>query len=216
MTSTQWATYVKKKLTLEGWPRRSHFHYFKTYERPFLDVCARVDVTALRQHCRQSGEPLFATMLHHAMASANDIVELRLRFEGDEVYEYERVHPSFTILNEDEAVNFCPADFSEDRKTFLEEVRRRTTALKQNADLYLDEDGRPDFVYVTSLPWIDFQSIGHAWSGDRTDCIPRIAWGKFVDRDGRTEVSVQLTAHHSLVDGLHVARFFDRLSQWEP
>lgn len=205
---------IPEKLPLEGWPRKSHFDYFRTFKHPYLEVCARVDVTALKHHSKTTGESLFAHMMHHVMSATNAVPELRQRILGDELVEYPLVHPSFTILTDDEAVNFCVADYMEDRGAFFEEMRRRSETLRKDNTLYLDGDQRSDLVYVTSLPWLDFQSIGHAWSGDASDSTPRIAWGKIVEREGRAEVSVQLSAHHSLVDGLHVARFFKHLETW--
>ena len=205
-------------IDLETWPRRSHFEYFKNFEQPFLDVCARVDVTELTRQSREAGESLFGNMLYLVMAAVNDVPELRQRIDGDEVVVHERVHPSFTVLTDDEAINFCPASFIDDRLQFLEEIRRRVDGIRRNNQLYLDEDSRPDLVFVTSLPWIDFQSLRHPWAGHEAhqsdDSTPRVAWGKIVERGDRFEVSVQLTAHHGLVDGLHVARFFEKLNSW--
>lgn len=40
---------------------------------------------------------------------------------------------------------------------------------------------------------------------------PRISWGKYVTRDGRTTPPVTLTVHHALADGLHISRFYENL-----
>ena len=40
--------------------------------------------------------------------------------------------------------------------------------------------------------------------------MPRIAWGRVVERDDAAEVALSIQAHHALVDGLHLARFFAR------
>lgn len=37
-------------------------------------------------------------------------------------------------------------------------------------------------------------------------CVPRIAWGRFVPRDGRIEVPFAVEANHAFVDGLHMAQ----------
>lgn len=42
---------------------------------------------------------------------------------------------------------------------------------------------------------------------------PRINWGKYVTRDGRTTLPVTLTVHHALADGLHISRFFLNLEK---
>ena len=42
---------------------------------------------------------------------------------------------------------------------------------------------------------------------------PRINWGKYVTRDGRTTLPVSLLVNHALADGLHISRFFLNLEK---
>lgn len=43
---------------------------------------------------------------------------------------------------------------------------------------------------------------------------PRITWGKFEkDAGGREQLSVTLLVHHGLVDGIHIARFYEALEK---
>lgn len=65
--------------------------------------------------------------------------------------------------------------------------------------------------YITSLPWLKYtQLIQPTAGGDESN--PRISWGKYeADFRGRLMMPVTLLAHHALVDGLQVARFFQNL-----
>lgn len=42
---------------------------------------------------------------------------------------------------------------------------------------------------------------------------PRINWGKYVTRDGRTTLPVSLFVNHALADGLHISRFYENLGR---
>lgn len=42
---------------------------------------------------------------------------------------------------------------------------------------------------------------------DPDDSIPRIAWSRYVERDGRLRMHVTVEVNHRLVDGLHIGRF---------
>ena len=53
---------------------------------------------------------------------------------------------------------------------------------------------------------------GRARQG-RADSNPRITFGKCVEQDGKACLPVNLTVHHALADGLHVARFFEAFEQ---
>ncbi len=207
-----------KYIDRKNWPRASQFEFFLGFQQPFFDVCARVDVTGLRQRTRQNQESLFANMLYESMAALHEVPELRQRIRGDQVVEHEFVHPNFTVLNQEDVVNFCTAQYQPDRKAFMEEVAWRSVATRTQNELYIVEEAeRDDLVFVTSLPWLDFQAIRHPFAGTEPrhgvfiDSIPRLAWGKFVEMNGRVTTSVQITVHHSLADGLHAARFFAAL-----
>lgn len=200
-----------KTIDLSRWSRRSHFEHFRDYAVPVFDVCARVEVGGLLRRVRRAGESVFAGLLFEVMGAVNAVAPLRQRIRGDEVVEHEVVHPSYTVLVDEEHFNFCYTDYRAERAAFLEQVARTVEAQRGRLDLALEEDARDDLVYVTSLPWLDFTSISHALSGDASDGIPRVAWGKIVEEDGRARMSVQLSAHHALVDGIHAARFFQAL-----
>ncbi len=45
------------------------------------------------------------------------------------------------------------------------------------------------------------------------DSNPRITWGKYFCQEGRTLLPVTLLAHHALVDGIHIARFYETLDR---
>ena len=45
------------------------------------------------------------------------------------------------------------------------------------------------------------------------DCIPRVSWGKFVERDGRWDMAMTLEVHHALVDGAQVGAYFTAVQE---
>jgi chloramphenicol O-acetyltransferase len=69
--------------------------------------------------------------------------------------------------------------------------------------------GRTDVVHVTTLPWVHFRSISHARSHRTGGSVPKIALGRYLEREAQTLMPVSLEVNHALVDGLHVGRFFE-------
>ena len=45
------------------------------------------------------------------------------------------------------------------------------------------------------------------------DSNPRITWGRWHRQEGRTLLPMTLLANHALVDGIHIARFYENLDQ---
>lgn len=206
-------------IDLDSWPRRALFEHFLQYNRPFSSLCVRVDVTPLMTYCRASGDSRFGVMLHAVMTALNATGPLKQRLINGQPYELELIHPSFTALDErSQSFNFCLADHTSALPAFLANVAQaklKGQQLSQQGRLFTDEDHRPDLAYVTCLPWLDFTSLEHAYSGQSDDFIPRVAWGKIcTSAEGQAQVSVSLTAHHAFVDGLHIAQFFGALDAY--
>ncbi|MGL3600382.1 CatA-like O-acetyltransferase, partial [Veillonella sp. ZSJB6] len=69
-------------------------------------------------------------------------------------------------------------------------------------------------LYLTSVPWVTFTSISHPTHDQQHDTVPRIAWGKFTETGGRMSMPLSVQAHHALVDGVHVGRYYELLQAW--
>ncbi len=206
-----------KEIDLETWPRRAHFEFFRTFQKPFFDVAARVDVTQVVDFVRREEKSLFATMLYGVTKAATATQNLRYRFRGDRVFDVEQCHPSFTVMGDSGLFNYAVADYDDDLDVFTQRVREASEEIRNQPGLNLSEDHRLELIYVTSMPWLDFQAITNPIIGGPDDSAPRIAWGKIVETaGGRWETTLQVTAHHSLVDGLPVARFFEAFQGWSP
>lgn len=188
-------------------PRADLYRHFRAFQRPMFTICARVDVRPL---LAASEAGLFPTLLWNLLRAANAVPQLRqrIRMHPDEhVIEHERVHCTCTVT-QGEAFTFCSIPYDPDRARFCAQVPGLVREASGSPGLNLADEARDDMLYLTCLPWLDFTSMEHAEAGDPLDCVPRIAWGRVVE--GHTTVC--LTAHHSLVDGRHVAQFFEALA----
>jgi chloramphenicol O-acetyltransferase type A len=70
-----------------------------------------------------------------------------------------------------------------------------------------------DAIHFTVLPWISFTSFSHARNFGREDSVPKIAFGKFTEQNGRVLLPFSVEVHHALMDGLHVGRYLARLQE---
>ncbi|MDA5561170.1 tetratricopeptide repeat protein [Exiguobacterium sp. MMG028] len=201
-----------KEIEIETWARRKHFEFFKAFDAPHVNVTANVDVTNLYTYAKASNQSFFKLFLYGAVKAANAIPELRYRIRGEAVIEHEVVHPSFTVMLDEDVFNFCAATFSEDLPTFLQEV---TTRMEQAADEVVVGDDEPDdLLYITSVPWVTFTSIMHPTHQQQHDSVPRIAWGKFERQGERLRMPLSVQAHHALVDGVHIGKYYEALQSW--
>lgn len=201
-----------KYIDIETWPRNSHYQYFRTMDYPFFNVCANVDITDLYRAVKKRNESLFQAFLYLITRTANELKEFRYRLREDGVVEHEAVHPSFTLMTTDEVFRFCEVKYNPDRAEFLAGTQRRMDEAKHTVYIE-DEPGRDDLIYVTCMPWVSFTSVQHPIHMDKLDSVPRIAWGKFFEENGRIKMPLGVQAHHALADGVHVGQFFMRVQE---
>ena len=93
------------------------------------------------------------------------------------------------------------------QRAAAERVRRRVAAS------IAEDDDVEGLFFVTSLPWLRYtQLVQPTAGGDESN--PRISWGRYAaDHRGRLMMPVTLLAHHALVDGLQLARFYRNLEE---
>ena len=200
------------EIDLASWDRRTHYEMYRASELPHFSLTASLTVTRLLGAARDRKLSLFNAMLFCVMQAANAIPEFRTRFRGQTVVMHDIIHPSFTVPIEGERFAFCHAGYHEDWLTFDATCRAAIETASKQATLDSETEGEDQWIYLSCLPWLDFTSMTHPLQ-DKDDCIPRIAWGKIVEEEGRARVSANLQAHHAIMDGLHAARFFEELQK---
>jgi chloramphenicol O-acetyltransferase type A len=197
-----------KIIDLDNWKRRDHFNLYRNLDFPYLNITTNVNITKLFTWSKDNQISMFSCIAYLATRAANSIPELRLRIRGDQVVEHELVHPSFTVLTDDETFGFATIQYSPNFSTFQRNVVKGIAATKQDPSIH-DEPGRDDMIFLTTFPWASFTQITHPVSINPPDSFPRITWGKYFEQDNQHLMPLSLFANHALVDGLHVGRFFD-------
>jgi chloramphenicol O-acetyltransferase type A len=46
------------------------------------------------------------------------------------------------------------------------------------------------------------------------DSVPRFAWRKLFEDDESLKIPLSVQAHHALVDGLHMGRYYEKVQQY--
>ena len=187
-------------------PRAGLYAHFRRFAQPSFTLCAPVRVDSARLK-REGG--LFPNLLWAAMEAGNAVPELRQRVRVEDgrewVVEHAQLDCTCTVAREDGSFTFCSFFRDADRQRFIAQVPRSIEAATGAEGLDLSQQHRDDMLYLSSIPWRDISAVVHAASGDPLDCVPRLMWGR-VEGD---RLTMCVTAHHALVDGVHVARFWE-------
>ncbi len=205
---------MTRTLDLSQWNRRAHFELFRSYDLPFFNVTAEVDVTELRRRCSLADGPsFFASSLFLAMGAVNEIEELRYRIRGDKVVVIDRLDAGSTVLLDDETFTFAYFDYLPDYPRFAAGVSRTLEEVRSGSRKLEPADHRDDLIHFSVLPWISFTSVSHARRLNSNDSVPKVMFGKHFESADRRRMPVSIEAHHGLVDGLHIGRFFERFQE---
>ncbi|MCG8339551.1 MAG: chloramphenicol acetyltransferase [Proteobacteria bacterium] len=199
-----------RKIKLSTWPRERHFRYFNTFDYPHFSLCSQVDVTNLLSYIKRNKFSLTLSIAYLLARVANELVDFRYRIRGDEVVEHEIVHPSFTVLGDNDLFSFCSVGYSKDISEFVTEGSRQIALIKENPSLQ-DEPGHDDLLFMTAIPWVSFTGFMHPIHTHPIDSIPRFAWGKIYSETNKLKLPLSVQVHHGLMDGLHVGRYFAQL-----
>jgi chloramphenicol O-acetyltransferase type A len=197
-------------LNLADWKRRGQYEFYRHYELPFFSVCRNVRVSGLHRAAREPGGPsFFLGSLYLSLCAANRQEEFRLRIRPEGVWRHDRIHGGSAVLRSNETFGFAYFEFLDDYKDFQTRGRAAIDRVEQNPDLLEPHDQNDAIIHYSVLPWIQFTAFTNARRLGTLDSVPKIVFGRYFESAGEIYMPVSVEVHHALVDGLHVARFFD-------
>ncbi len=192
-------------LDLSQSARHSQAAHFAGYVDPRAGLCATVDAAPLVAWARARGLSVFATTAWAVSAAANAVPALRQRLRSPTTaVEHPVVHPSVAVLTTADTFTHCHLTHHGDPVAFCAAARPLIEAARTQPDLPAPpgDDAR---LFCTCVPWVAFTQVKHPVAGDQSDSVPRIAWGRLSPTG---QLPLALEVHHSLVDGLHMGRFY--------
>ena len=202
-----------RKLDIENWKRKDIYHFFKTYDNPYYNICSKLEVENLYQFCKKENLSFNLALLHSTLLIINNLQEFKLRIEGNEVIEYATINCGSTVLSEDETFSFCYFNFCESMTEFIENSRK-VIDLHLQKKQFDPRDNVQNLIYFSVLPWINFTSITHAKRFNSGESIPLITFGKLHQIDQVRQIPISVEVNHALVDGIHVGKFLNKLQSF--
>ena len=87
-------------------------------------------------------------------------------------------------------------------------------ALKKSREQerFIDGEKETDsLIYYSCLPWIDLTALTNERDLSSfkalDDNIPRIAWGKYTEENGRKTLGLSVEVNHRFIDGVHIGQY---------
>lgn len=200
-------------IDMDNYARKEHFAYFRAMANPFVGVTVNVDITSLLKTIKKEGLPFFLTINYIIGRAANAVVQFRQRIKDDKIIEFASCPTSHTEGLKDGTYGYCVLAMDKDFKEYL------PYALKQQAEARCsgsiaepDVDAMLQKLFVSCLPWLAYSALIQPTAGP-CDSNPRITWGKYFENDGKILLPLSVLCHHALVDGAHVAKFYEEVEK---
>lgn len=206
---------MDERVDLETWPRRELFTFFGGVSNPYYMVTFRQDVTKLYHYVKAHQLSFYYTLIYCCTRALNQVEAFRYTIRGDAVYLLEGRMPSFTDLKKgSEQFHIVTMPCRGTAAEFCKAARERSRNQKKFIDQESETDG---LIYFSCLPWVDVTAITNEREllapNARDDSIPRLAWGKYTKTGDRVELGISVDVNHRLIDGLHIGRFAQALTE---
>ena len=205
---------MERLIDRNTWERDAHDRLFARLEVPFYSVTFRLDVTDAAAWAKRNGVSFYKTMIWVTMRAVNSVDAFLYELRGDEVFRLDRRDPSYTYMWNEELFGICGTKWTGDESP-VSFAARCAEAERNNASPIpaAEADAAGHDVYLSSLPWLDYEHVTQEFPLNSADSTPRILWGKFVeDAEGRKTLSYTVQVNHRLIDGIHLKRLYDALN----
>ena len=198
-------------IDLENYPRRKIFDAFKDRDIPTYSITSLVDITAFKPFAKELAHGFFVPFSFLLSKAVNAVPEFRHRIVDGNIREFERVHPGFTILQQDRTFAFSDSlhfdEFAEYGPHAQEQIRR------SREHPICDTGEKHHMFFISNLPWISFTAITHPFD-QQNSSIPIISMGKYFSQGGQLVMPIGVQVNHALVDGIHLGDFYNILNDF--
>lgn len=190
---------MKQQIDIKNWNRKEHFEFFSTFEEPFFGITTPIDCTIAFEKSKELNIPFFIYYLHKTLTAVNQIENFRYRIEDGNVFLYDEIDSSATIMRADKTFGFSFMKFNTDLTEFNKIALAEIERIQSTSGLFTREFPE-NLIHFSAIPWINFTGLTHSRSFTLPDSCPKISFGKMITENGKKTMSLAVLAHHGLVD----------------
>ena len=198
----------------ETWSRTPYYDYYRTQLQTKYTVSIKIDITVLVATYKSKGYKFFPTFLYVIMRALNNSEALRTCIHEGQLGVWNFLSPQFTLFHEDDKT------FSDLWSVYHEDFQTFHQAIVQDIEQYKNVKGikvKPglpaNFVPISCVPWISFESISQDTSHDTDFLKPIIRFGKFYHDQDRVLIPLSVYVNHAIADGYHTSMFLNDIQQ---
>jgi chloramphenicol O-acetyltransferase type A len=174
-------------------------------------VSFTVDVTDLYQYVKKHGLSFYYSLIYLSTKAINNVNAFKYTIQDGQLQLLEERIPSFTDMKKgSELFHIVTMPLKESLNEFCLAATEKSHA----QDCFINPTAETnDLIYFTCLPWIEMTAMTNERHMNADDAVPRIAWGKYTEMDGRKRLTMSIELNHKFADGIHIGRFHDELAK---
>ena len=204
-----------KIVNKDEWPRREIFDFFSGLAYPFYMVSFDIEVTRLHEFTRANGLSFYHCMVMLCTKAINDIEAFRYAIVDGNIVLLDGRRPSFTHLDRgSELFRIITMPCRGSYFDFCREAKERIESQKAFID---PASEGPDLIYISCLPWLKMTALTNehdcGTEAVKNDSVPRIAWGRISNENGREYINLSVEVNHRFIDGVHIGMLANELER---
>lgn len=198
-----------RQVNWEDWDRKELFDYFSKLSQPFYSVTFAVDVTDLYRFTKANRLSFYYSLVYLCTKAINHVEAFRYMVDRGNLFLLDQRISSFRDLKPgSETFHIVTMPCGNDIGTFCRTAREKSLA----QTTFLDQSSETgDLIYFSCLPWVELTALTNERDFDPNDTVPRVAWGRYTEENGRKKLHISLELNHRFTDGVHIGKFYEEL-----
>jgi len=212
---------MRETINLATYSKRNQYRWFSTFSDPTYGFDVDMDVDRLVRLAKERKDSFFPYFLYLVTKGVNAIPEMRLRVVKGQLYRYDTIHPTWTVMTDSGVYLNVGMEMIEDFPSFYKAVKtlddKSKTVIPSDAlDNYVVGDGF-NVIYATCIPFLKILAVKHPTPANNPESssVPRILWDQYrLEGNGHYHLTLNITVSHALVDGFPLGRCFQEIQRY--
>ncbi len=203
-----------RRIDRSTWNRKEIYDFFSQISDPFYMVSFTADVTELKAFTRRHDCSFYYALIYLCGKAMSRVENFQYICQGDDIFVIDERIPSFTDKRPgSELFYIVTVPLGENLLDFCRTAKEASA--KQDFFIDLTQESS-SLAYFSCLPKLRLTALTNEFDllapDHAPDSVPRIAWGRYEERNGRLELTISMEVNHRFIDGVHIERFAEQLS----
>lgn len=201
---------MERKKIINNYKRAEVYDIYNKRDCPFCFIMTKIDITNIVKYCKKNKHH-YATIAWALMMATNDLLEMRIRYEDGEFYEYNLMNPEFMLPFENGIAGCLGCEMKMNYVDFIQEFDKQKNIFeKMQKNIYCQDRGT---IWISCEPWMELSSIIPPF--DKNIDFQRFIWDKIKKERRSYTTNLLIMFHHGYLDGMHIAEFLDKFKHYE-